>query len=261
MSAKGAMSLVKAGFLSVYCDRSMLVVDFFIATSVPFIIQLLIWSRAVFPENELQKTYALSEIYLYYAAALALNRLNNAYDLIARISGHVSHGLIECFQVKPVSYMLYNAALFFGESLLYYVPPFIVAVFVVFYKGEVVGAVGFLCLLLLSQVLCFLLGYAIAAFVYWTVKPDALLSLNVIMFSAASGALLPVAFWPGWLQPAMRYNPFRLAIGGPAEFLVKPSMSLALELLSLYVYWGAALLICVFVVSKVVRVKYAGAGG
>lgn len=54
MNARAAKSLVKAGFFSVYCDRSMLIVDFFIATSVPFVIQLLIWSRAVFPANELQ---------------------------------------------------------------------------------------------------------------------------------------------------------------------------------------------------------------
>lgn len=203
----------------------------------------------------------MSEIYLYYAAALALNRLNNAYDLIARISGHVSYGLIECFQVKPVSYMFYSAALFVGESLLYYFPPIMVAVVVVLFKGEMVGVVGFLCLLLLSQGLCFLLGYAMAGFVYWTVKPDALLSLNVVMFSVAGGTLLPVAFWPDWLQPAMRYNPFRLAIGGPAEFLVKPSINLALELLGLYVFWGVTLLMWIFFAAKVIRVKYGGAGG
>ncbi len=261
MSFSGLVAIAKAGFFSVYCDKSMLVVDFFLATSVPFLVQLLIWSHA-FPEKEsLVEGYTLMSMYIYYGAALALNRLNNAYDLILRVSEHVTLGLVECFQLKPINYVLYNAALFFGESLLYFVPPVLIAIATIAFTGEVIGPIGFLGMLVLAQVCCFLLGYALAGFIYWTIKPDALLSFHVILFGVASGTLLPLSFWPGWLQPFMKYSPFRLVVGGPAEFLVNPSADLGIELLLLYVFWCPALVGWIIVFSYFNRNKYHGAGG
>lgn len=93
MNSVAYFKLVQTGLLSVFRDRSMLITDLVIATGVPFFIQFAIWAF-VYKESSPDTIahYSLEETYLYYLAVLALNRLNNAYDLILRVSTHVHEG-------------------------------------------------------------------------------------------------------------------------------------------------------------------------
>lgn len=262
MNSVAYLKLVQTGLLSVYRDRSMLITDLVIATAVPFFIQFAIW-RFVYQgvSAESLPQYSLEETYLYYVAVLALNRLNNAYDLISRVSAHVHEGQLECIFIKPVSYFNYNLFVFVGESILYYVPILLIAAFVIMSGGSRVGVSGFIILSLINLFFCFLLGFLMSLSTFWLTRPDMTLSFQVVMASVMGGTLLPLSYWPAYLEPLMRFNPFRLIISGPAEFLLRPGSDLLVELLVLYVVWFLIMLAACKVMFKFACERYSGAGG
>lgn len=255
-------ALVKTGVSSAYRDRSMLFTDLVIATGVPFLIQFVIW-RFVYAGGNAESValYTLEEMYLYYVAVLALNRLNNAYDLIVRVSGHVHEGQLEGIFIKPVSYFQYNLFLFLGGGILYYIPVLMIATYALLTGGSGVGALGFILFSIVNIFFCFLLGFLISLSTFWLTRPDMALSFQVVMASVMGGTLLPISYWPDYLKPLMQYNPFRLIISGPAEFLLRPSNELAIELLALYVGWFVVMLFLSRVVFRIASDKYSGAGG
>ncbi|MFU2326558.1 ABC-2 family transporter protein [Pseudomonas sp. NFX98] len=240
----------------------MLITDLVIATGVPFIIQFVIW-RFVYGHAGTGGLleYTLEETYLYYVAVLALNRLNNAYDLISRVSTNVHEGQLEGIFIKPIGYFKYNLFIFFGESALYYIPVLCIALFVVVSGGSWVGVSGFIVLSVANLLFCFLLGFLMSLSTFWLTRPDMILSFQVVLASVMGGTLLPIAYWPEYLQPLMKYNPFRLIISGPAEFLLRPSSVLLMELLCLYFVWFFIMLVACRNVFKVATNKYSGVGG
>ncbi|QBZ87509.1 hypothetical protein EPZ47_01885 [Pseudomonas viciae] len=262
MNSAAYLKLMQAGLLSVYRDRSMLITDLVIATGVPFFIQFAIWRFVYTGERAgALPEYTLEETYLYYVAVLALNRLNNAYDLIVRVSTHVHEGRLEGVFIKPISYFTYNLFVFFGESVLYYIPVLIISVFVMVTGGEWTGVLGFVVLSLVNLLFCFLLGFLMSLSTFWLTRPDMTLAFQVILASVIGGTLLPIAYWPDYLQPLMKYNPFRLIISGPAEFLLRPSNALLVELLCLYVFWSVVVWLACKVTFRYATNRYSGAGG
>lgn len=251
--------LIKTGMLSVYRDRSMLITDFFIATSIPFIIQAVLWTFVLSSTKEDQ--FTLSETYLYYACALSLNRLHNAYDLITRISRHINLGQLDCYYVKPLNYKHQNLFLFIGESSLYLVPPVIIAAYAAYTSGNIINSIVFVALLIPGQILCFQIGFLLAALTLVVKKPDFILSMHVLCFGVVGGTLLPPSYWPSYLQTVMTYNPFRVMIGGPAELLLKPSLALGMELIVLLFIWTALLSLLSTALFKSLQNQYNGAGG
>ena len=262
MNSAAYFKLVQTGLLSVYRDRSMLITDLVIATGVPFFIQFAIW-RFVYDEaaTSTLPQYSLQETYLYYVAVLALNRLNNAYDLILRVSTHVHEGQLEGIFIKPISYFKYNLFIFVGASILYYIPVLIIAAFAIIWRGEWAGVVGFITLSVINLFFCFLLGFLMSLSTFWLTRPDMTLSFQVVLASVIGGTLLPIAYWPTYLEPLMRYNPFRLIISGPAEFLLRPTSDLLIELLCLYIVWFLILLAACKITFKFASNRYSGAGG
>lgn len=260
MNTAACFKLVQTGLLSVYRDRSMLITDLVIATAVPFFIQFAIW-RYVYEGADSLPQYSLEETYLYYAAVLALNRLNNAYDLIMRVSAHVHEGQLEGIFIKPISYFKYNLLVFIGESVLYYIPILLIATLVLIWGGSGVGVLGFVVLSLVNLPFCFLLGFLMSLSTFWLTRPDMVLSFQVVLASIVGGTLLPLSYWPPYLEPLMRYNPFRLIISGPAEFLLRPGSDLLLELIVLYIVWFLIILVACKITFKFACNRYSGAGG
>ncbi|NBA97158.1 hypothetical protein GUY40_19785 [Pseudomonas sp. R5(2019)] len=212
-------------------------------------------------DSEVDLEYSLNETYVYFVAVLSLNRLNNVYDLIVRVSDHVREGRLESFFVKPISYFGYNLSLFLGESLLYYVPVFTVALVFSCLTGNIEAGVGFVVLAIVSQFFCFLVGMIMAVVAFWVVRPDMVLSFQVVLFGVFGGTLMPLSFWPSSILPIMEYNPFRLMIGGPAEFLLRPSLELLITLGWMFVCWGVAFSVLFSIAFHQGSKRYAGAGG
>lgn len=262
MNSIACVSLFKTGLLSSYRDRSMLITDLVIATGIPFFIQFAVWTfvyegaRA----DELPG-YSLDEMYLYYICVLALGRFNNAYDLVMDVSEHVRQGQLESFFVKPLSYLSYHFYIFLGGASLYFIPLVVIAVYMGFTGTGWVGPLGFLGLSVLNLVLCFIVGFLMSLAAFWLTKSDMIISFQVVLSSVVGGTLLPLSYWPETIKPFMQYNPFRLFISGPAEFLLRPSMALGVELLLLFIVWFVLIYGACSIFYKLACVRYSSVGG
>lgn len=223
------------GMQSLLADRAMVIADFFIGTGVPYLVQFFIWSHIYQNGDQVIAGFTERQTIFYYAFALAFGRLNNGYEVIERLSFFIQEGRLEAYLTRPLAYPWQRFWEFMGESVLYLIPLGVVA-FVWWMSAPshsfgLVYPLAAITLILASQLLCFQLSFLIACLAFWVVRSDILLSLVISLAALFGGLLLPPDFWPEWLSPVMKYNPFRYMIAGPAEFLVKPSGAFWVECL------------------------------
>lgn len=248
-----AISCSRAACHSLFQDRAMLLADFVIATSIPFIIQILVWNF-IFRHDESITIHGFSQkdIIFYYAIALTMGRLNNGYDVIRQISEHLDAGTIEPMITKPLSVPVRHFYIFIGESLVYLIPVGASLAACAYYSNENVWSYGLVALTLimivLSQAVTYLLSLTIGLVAFWLTKPDFLCSLHIILLAVLGGTWLPASLWPTWLEPVMAGNPFYLQIGAIADFSVHPNYGFAFHIVALQLLWTSALMLgsCVF---------------
>jgi len=237
LSTRGARAIAygHASFSTMVCDRGMLVVDFCLATTVPYLVQLLIWQYVYQEQNGSDIAgFGYHQLVFYYAYALALARLNNGYDVIAQLSAHIHEGRLEVQLTKPFPYPLQKLFGFLGESSLYFLPLLIILLVQVVHSGapavphNPTYVLGMAALLVLSQILCFTLSFCIGLASFWIVRSGILLTLLTTLSALLSGLLLPPDLWPSFLQPVMAWNPLRFMVAAPAELMVKPDNELLL---------------------------------
>lgn len=217
----------KNGLLTIVNDRVMFFTDFIMGTLSPFIVQLILWNAIFLDRNSSINGFSFGDIIYYYAFALILSRLNNGYDLIRSLSEHIRDGELEVYLTKPFSYITQRLFTFLGESILYAIP--LIAVYCIRSvlsneNGSVFVAIAtsgcmILFVIIVSQLLCFLLSFALSLLSFWVIEYNILLSFSILSSALLGGVLLPPSFWPEWLQPLMQFNPYRFTISAPAEFL------------------------------------------
>jgi ABC-2 type transport system permease protein len=253
-----AMKLIMA-------DRGMFVADFLLATTVPFFMQLLIWTY-LFHENQFQAmgSMSLTQTLFYYALAIGFGRLNSGYDIIAGLSQVVREGSLEPHLLRPLPYPVQRLADFMGGGVLYTIPILITATLFVSNSKtspSLLFWMGWALLLILSQILCFLLAWSVALMSFSFTRTDFALSLLTTSAAFFGGELLPPLLWPESLQSLMSYNPFRFMISAPAESLVRVDIHFLNESLIWCCGYVAVLTVLCFILWKRGIKKYRGAGG
>jgi ABC-2 type transport system permease protein len=114
-------------FKAIWYDREMLIVDFFLATSIPYLVLWLLWTN-IYSVHGYEKVgdFTYMQTIFYYAYAIAIGRLNNGYDVVHSLSKDIINGRLEIYLVFPVGVPLQRMLDFFGASLLYLLPLFII---------------------------------------------------------------------------------------------------------------------------------------
>ncbi len=99
-------------------DWGLLISDFMLATTIPYLVQFLIW-KMLYLETNTASTLGFSEVQLllYYAYAISLSRLNNGYDIIQHLSSSIHEGTLELQVVRPCPYPLQRLFDFWGGGL------------------------------------------------------------------------------------------------------------------------------------------------
>lgn len=239
-----AITYGHAALSTMVCDRGMLIVDFFLATSLPYLIQMLIWRYVSQNHSSTEIAgFGYSQLIFYYAYALAAARLNNGYDIIYQLGTDVHEGKLEVQLTKPFPYPLQKFFGFLGESSLYFIPlALILFIQMIYFDAPSTAYHGkYLCgmamLILLSQTLCFSFSFCVGLVSFWVVRSGILLTLLTTLSALLSGVLLPLDLWPPFLRPVMTWNPLRFMVAAPAELMVKPDHTLlTLSLLASLAY-------------------------
>ncbi len=228
-----ALTIMKNSAKSIWIDRGMFVSDLLIATSVPFLIQVLIWKFIYSHQSGPIHGYQFHELMFYYIYAILLGRFNNSYDLIVNFAQAIQEGTAESYFLKPLNMAYFELYKFIGAGFLYLVPILIAAVswfFVTLGKTtqdipssaleSIFYYAGVLILIGLSQVLCFYIGWSVAQLCFWFVRSDFLANMTLLASAFFGGELLPSNFWPPMLRPLLTYNPFSFLIARPSELLI-----------------------------------------
>ena len=257
------------GLLTIVNDRAMFFTDFFMGTISPFIIQIILW-HSIFSSNmETINNFSFHDMLFYYAFALMFSRMNNGYDMIRTLSSHIRKGELEVWLTKPFSYISQRFFTFFGESILYIAPLFLVFFIKQFFwhaEHNVIVSIVYSTLILLtitilSQLLCFLLSFSLSLLCFWVIEYNILLSFSIFSSALLGGVLLPASFWPTWLAPLMKYNPYHFIISAPAEYMTNFSDTILLHFISGSIFY----VFLFFIIIKIMWVKgmsrYNGAGG
>jgi ABC-2 type transport system permease protein len=179
--------------------------------------------------------------YLMLAETIVLSRPRMAQQIAAQ----VKDGSIAYLLNKPYSFLLYQAAASLGTSVL-----------AMLFNGLAGGAVVWLMvgpppapwglpLVLVAMALGWLIDFCVAALLGLT----AFFSEEVAAFEwiynkllfLLGGLLIPLDFFPDWLQRLAHALPFAAAIYGPARLFVSPDLDAFAELLVAQLGWLAAL--------------------
>lgn len=169
----------------------------------------------------------------------------------AQIAGPVLHGTVALDLVRPVDYQLSRFALSLGyvvgEVLTVGV---MAATLVLAFGGAALPGAGQAGLFLLSLLavlpLKFGLVYLVGLLCFWTGNFHGLSLARVAVTNILSGALVPIALFPGWLQVLCQLSPFPGIVSTPALIYlgqVRGTGALALigvQLMWVVVLWGVA---------------------
>lgn len=175
--------------------------------------------------------------YLLLAETLELGRPR----LARLISQQVKDGSIAYLLNKPYDFMLYQLAIGLGESL-----PRMGILFII--GGALVWAMAgsppdlqnwplaFIALIgawLLHFCVNGLIG--LAAFVAEEVAPFEWIYQKLVFI--LGGMLIPLDFYPDWLQVLSRYLPFSYMMYGPAKLFVRPDFQLFIQIILGQLIW------------------------
>ncbi len=188
---------------------------------------------------------ALTYVFVTQGFLMMVNMIAGPGEISTRIrSGDIATDLY-----RPVDFQAYSLALDLGragfQALARGVPPFLVGA--LFFdltlpdRPTVVGA--FVVAAVLATVASFALRFLVGLAAFWILDDRGPAQLVGVVLMFFSGFILPVNFFPGWLEAVARALPFQVMLQVPIEvFLGRYRGVELLGALGLQALWCAVLL-------------------
>jgi ABC-2 type transport system permease protein len=179
--------------------------------------------------------------YLLLAETLELGRPR----LAKAISEQVKDGSIAYLLNKPYNFLLYQLSIGFGESLPRMGLLFIVGGALVWVMAGPPPEISNWPLAFIALIGAWLLHFCfngligLAAFVAEEVAPFEWIYQKFVFI--LGGMLIPLDFYPGWLQAVAKCLPFAYMMYGPARLFVRPEASLFAQIVTGQIFWLAVI--------------------
>lgn len=189
--------------------------------------------------------------YLMLTETIVLSRPRMAQQ----IATQVKDGSIAYLLNKPYSFLLYQAAASLGDSTLRMLFNAAAGGTVVWLLvGPPPAPLGLL-LVLPAMALGWLLDFCVAALLgltaFFAEEVAAFEWIYNKLLFLLGGMLIPLDFFPAWLERIAHALPFAAAIYGPARLFVEPSIAALAALLPLQLAWlGALALLVAFAYNR-----------
>jgi ABC-2 type transport system permease protein len=179
--------------------------------------------------------------YLMMAESIVLSKPR----LSTEVAKAVKDGSIAYLLNKPYNFLLYQFSIGFGDSLLrLFVNVLAGSITVYLLVGSPPSALSFPLVLipvLLGWMLDFCINAMIGLTAFVTEEIAAFEWIYSKLILILGGTLIPLDFFPDWLQSITKVLPFAASTYAPARLFVTPSLSRFAAVLTLQITWLATL--------------------
>lgn len=191
--------------------------------------------------------YTWDRMRTYILVAYGVNTLLSFYTE-ARLFQSIRTGAVSMELLRPLDFKTAQLAEATGaaviEGLIGALATLLLGTFVLHILGpaSLVAALAFVVSVALGFLVKFHITYLTALLCFWTTNSIGLQWTRAAVTNVFSGALIPLAFFPDWLQTVAHYAPFQAIIATPLAIYLGEAHGLAiLQLLVVQLAWVMAL--------------------
>lgn len=221
---------------------------------VYFIVQYFIWT-AVYGENTTINNMELTQTIRYFGASALIGYLTMDFA-DWNLSMLIRTGKFLTFTLRPINHRFFAFSQKVGHRFLGFLVEFLpcVLIFSVLFRIDMMPSS--LILTVISVILAFLMNffvnYSLGTLSFWFVRSEGVRAVWNLISSLFSGALIPLVFFPEWLQKLQFFLPFQYTMYVPAMVFTGSYTlgGISLDLPSVIGLQAAAVLFA-FVVSEV----------
>ena len=203
-----AVALVTYKEWSAYRTHSMVSI---LVGPVTFAVQYFIWT-AVYSGHQTLQGMELSQVLTYYGCTTLIHYLTMDFA-DWNLQMLVRTGRFLTYQLRPMHHRFFAFSQKLGHRVLglviEFIPCFLIFHFVLGIN-MVPQHIGWTLLSIgLSFLMTFYVNYCIGLTAFWLVGADGLRGVWQVLTMVLSGGLIPLVFFPGWLQKALLFLPFQ----------------------------------------------------
>jgi ABC-2 type transport system permease protein len=212
-----------------------------------FILSMFYLWKSIYAGRTELASFTWGEMKTYLFITFLSNTLISWYSE-TRISRKILDGSVAMDLLKPIDFQKARLAETFGSSLVEgWIGALMVTIFIVLYAGilipeNVLTGILFVISLIVSLAIKFGVVYIFSLLCFWTTSAVGIAWSRAAITNLLSGALVPLTFFPAWLESIAYALPFQGIVYVPASiYLGKVQGAEAIQMLSLQLFWVVVL--------------------
>ncbi|MEK8216565.1 ABC transporter permease [Paenibacillus sp. FSL L8-0463] len=238
-------SIANRSLQNVLAYRTSYVITF-LANSINLLAIYFLW-QGIYSGRDIVGGYSWDQMKTYLLVTFLANSVLSWYSETS-ISGKILDGSVAVDLLKPIDFQSARFAETLGSSLLEGgMSTVLLVLFATFLTGVTFPQSALVYLLfavsLLGAILVkFGVVYLAALLCFWSTGSMGIVWTRIALTNLLSGALVPLAFFPDWLEKLALFLPFQSIIHTPTMiFLEQADTWESVRLISLQFFWGIAL--------------------
>ncbi|MEW6686311.1 MAG: ABC-2 family transporter protein [Candidatus Edwardsbacteria bacterium] len=251
---------MKVGYLTFLTYRFQVVMNF-ISYFLLIALNYFLW-KAIYTQKATISGLTLSQMLTYVVIAWSA-RSFFANRIDREIGMAVREGTIAMDLIKPTNFQIYHYCRAFGRALfmfLFMTLPLIVLACFIFPVQPPSGRLGPF-LFPISVVLSFFLNaglsYLTGVIAFFTKNNEGVLHFKQMLIEVFSGVMIPITFFPGWIQDILFWLPFKYIAYAPLRIYLgldsirKVHQGVLLQMMWIVIIYLAGQLLWHYAVRKV----------
>jgi ABC-2 type transport system permease protein len=192
---------------------------FLFLNAFPLFVMTYLW-LAVYQSAQTIAGFDLNTIITYFFLSFVVGRLNS--DTAFYFADLIREGDLTSYLLKPMVFIRYMFVhMVFRKIITFLISsPVIIIIFILLRNHfiqppDLLTFLLFLVSVTLAMLMYALAGYLIGLFAFWTGDISGIYYFYYALIGFLSGSVLPLSFFPAWLQQIINWLPFRYFIAFP----------------------------------------------
>ena len=188
-----------------------------------FAIEGSFWSQLSAKEDGSVGTYSTSQLLFYSFCALLIHQWTSCSGETDSLAAKIESGALDRYLLRPISFLQHMTHVQLGVVLarsLTLLPVLLAIGLLLRPEGFSVGWLALVVIIPLAGIMNFLLNNTLAALTFYFRESYAFVSFKETLFWVLSGTLIPLDFFPTFIQQALPYFPPAYVVYYPTQILL-----------------------------------------